>query len=238
MGWDFDLSEAVEKGFSFPFTSKGLKFWGMLFVASLIYQIGIESFTGTEMVLSVGILPNPLLGVVFVVFSYLSYLFVYTALARALDSDDKNDDISSYFNKMFFPVIYLFLGSLMYIVGVGIGSILLLVPGVLFAIAFIFYLFPITLESKNPGKAFNESLELAKGNFLGIFFFMLIFLGIGIGFMVLVWILSMILFFTMLGEILWLNFAVGVVIEIFNGLLYLIGFSALYSVYSQLRTGE
>jgi len=77
----------------------------------------------------------------------------------------------------FMPI---FLVSLLYGIGVGIGMVLLVVPG-LILMCMWYVAIPVTVvEQPGIGSAFTRSAELTKGHRVTLFLAMLVFFGIGV----------------------------------------------------------
>ena len=63
--------------------------------------------------------------------------------------------------KAFFPMLF---GTIMYSIAVAIGSILLLIPGIILMLSLIFYSYIIVIEREGPISALKTSHNLVWGN--------------------------------------------------------------------------
>lgn len=80
--------------------------------------------------------------------------------------------------RVFVPYM---IAAVLYGLMIGIGLILLVIPGIIVAIVFAFYGFHIVdTDEKNPIDAFRRSAEITKGNRWKLFLFGLVLLGINI----------------------------------------------------------
>lgn len=74
-------------------------------------------------------------------------------------------------------VLYM-IGCFLFLAGTVIGTILLVIPGILFALAFAFYGFAIVDEGVGPIEAFKKSAAITKGSRWQLFLYGLATLGI------------------------------------------------------------
>jgi hypothetical protein len=110
------------------------------------------------------------------IFLSLYYAFVAILYSKRSDSYLKIQ-IGSFVN-LFKKTSSIILASIFYYVLVFLGSILLLLPGILFTIWFYLYPTIMVTEKKTVLDAFKRSRYLIKGSFFPMIFLLLIFTGL------------------------------------------------------------
>lgn len=64
------------------------------------------------------------------------------------------------------PIVAYFVATLITVIVVGIGTMLLVIPGLLALLAFFFYAYPIVDEGAGPVEAMKKSAEVTQGSWL------------------------------------------------------------------------
>ncbi|MCE9642753.1 MAG: DUF975 family protein [Candidatus Andersenbacteria bacterium] len=96
---------------------------------------------------------------------------------KAVDKKElKYDDVWS-INTIFWPYL---IASILFGVSVALGSILLIVPGIMIAIAWMFYTYLIIDKGLQPVEALKKSAEITKGYRWQLFGFMIVLVLINI----------------------------------------------------------
>ena len=96
---------------------------------------------------------------------------------KAVDKKElKYDDIWS-INGIYWPYL---IASILFGVSVALGSILLIVPGIMIAIAWMFYTYLIIDKGLQPVEALKKSAEITKGYRWQLFGFMIVLVLINI----------------------------------------------------------
>lgn len=93
------------------------------------------------------------------------------------------DGMTAGFGDLFacVPLLFKFLlSSILYMVIIMVGSILLIIPGIIWSIAFVFWSYFVVDKKLGPIEALEGSLNITKGAKWDIFLFLLLLLGINI----------------------------------------------------------
>lgn len=64
------------------------------------------------------------------------------------------------------PIVAYFVATLLTVIAVGVGTVLLVIPGILALLAFFFYAYPIVDEGTGPVEAMKKSAEVTQGSWL------------------------------------------------------------------------
>ena len=116
-------------------------------------------------------------GIVGALISAYIRLGVMKISLKAVDKKElKYDDIWS-INTIFWPYL---IASILFGVSVALGSILLIVPGIMIAIAWMFYTYLIIDKGLQPVEALKKSAEITKGYRWQLFGFMIVLVLINI----------------------------------------------------------
>lgn len=110
----------------------------------------------------------PLMIVSFIIQMIFSIGIVRYSLAA---SDNKKLAFKKYFTCNTKMILFMAATTILYAAIVALGFIALIVPGIIFAYAFSFYIFPIVEKNMGGFDALKESWHLTKGNRGRIFLF-------------------------------------------------------------------
>lgn len=109
--------------------------------------------------------------------TYLNVVAIRTFVARATRSIPP----SYLTRKIGWVLLNLVVGGIAVGVLVTIGTVFLLIPGVIAYVAFLFTTFFVAVEDENFVAALRDSWELTRGNWLRLFFLVaVVFVGLGI----------------------------------------------------------
>ena len=167
----FDIGEAVAAGWQrfwpniLPMAAFALIVWAVNGVFQILQR---DANAGVRFVLSL---------ISFVI----SQLVAIGWIKIALDiTDGRPVNAQAVIDKFRLVLPYL-VAALVYAVMVGLGLILLIVPGIILAIVFAFYGFHIVdTGSTNPVEALRRSADITRGHRWQLFLFGLLLLGINI----------------------------------------------------------
>lgn len=197
-----DVQETVSEGFSRATQRNGLILVGVYFVVQLINTAisttmaqnamnrvggqmgqmpgGMGPFGGAGTVQGLTLpLPTPVLWLLMLVLGIVGVLLTLTA-SRLFVSDETESIPEEYYKRnLFGGFINLFIGSIVLAIMVGIGLVLLVVPGIFLAVSFAFMVFVVSVEDESFIEGLSRSWDLAKGNRLDIFLVMLVIFVIG-----------------------------------------------------------
>jgi len=88
--------------------------------------------------------------------------------------------VENFTRRLVWTLLNLIVGLVIYGIVVSIGFVLLVIPGIFFAVAFFFYNYEIIVNEKNVIEAFSASWALTSGNRLLLFVLGLIFFVLGL----------------------------------------------------------
>lgn len=116
--------------------------------------------------------------VLFWVIGSFIHLMVYKAILMFVDGQGQPKTVQELFPTQ--STFFTYLGaSVLFFIGLGVGTILLIVPGILFALAFGLYGLVITEEMNiGPVAALKHSLALTKGHWWDLFLMGLCMIGV------------------------------------------------------------
>ncbi|XGI84135.1 hypothetical protein ACEU6E_02485 [Halorutilales archaeon Cl-col2-1] len=148
------------------------------FMMSMMRERGAE-MTGDTFAVTVD-LPLSILGVagvvMFILLGYLSILATRTFVGGHTDSIP-----SEYYSRNIgWALINIFVGGVAYGILVVVGSFLLLIPGIIAYVAFVFMVPYIAVEDDSFVTALKKSWNLTRGHWLRLFVVLLIIFGAGI----------------------------------------------------------
>jgi len=109
----------------------------------------------------------------------LQYLTI-VALRTFVDGHTKTIPREYYTRNIIYVLVNSILGSIAFGLLVTIGTVLLIIPGIIAYIAFLFMIVYITVEDENFIAALRDSWALTRGHWLRIFG-LLVILGVGVG---------------------------------------------------------
>ncbi|NEU30508.1 hypothetical protein GN156_06885 [bacterium LRH843] len=157
--------------------NRGFQLGGSMFrrVSKLFYLMTLLYFIATHYV--AGMLGPNVYGDVFVTFANLSYSFYVMAYFIRIMMKESNKERK--FKKGSFLKLFpiLFIAGFFYWLAFIAGSVLLIVPGVLFFFYFLFFPSIIAFEQKPLIKSFTRSMRLVRGSFFRVATIYAVFLG-------------------------------------------------------------
>jgi hypothetical protein len=164
-----DIAYYLKKSFKF-FDMKDEKFTPVIFLIILV-----SNFVGV-------FIPMGKNGVSleYVIFNFVSFLFVFTASTTYLLAYIRELKGQPYSIKEAFTMVLrnfgkILLGSLLYSLSVVLGLVLIIIPGIIVSITFIFYLCFILDGTKGINNAFIASRFITNGKRKTIFSILIIF---------------------------------------------------------------
>ena len=117
-----------------------------------------------DLPLALGLNPILAVGLLFV-----TYILFLVAWAVVLDTfGHRRDSLSGLeTERLGWKTLNLFVGSIVFAIIVFIGSLLLLLPGLIFAVLLFFFPAAVVMDDENFFSAFSSSFGVVKSNFLG-----------------------------------------------------------------------
>lgn len=197
-----DVQETVSEGFDRATARNGLILAAVYFVVQLINiavsntqaqnameQMGgqmpggfgpLGGAAGPEAVQGITLpLPSPVLALLSLALALVGVLLTLVA-ARLFVSDETETVPEEYYQRnLVGGFINLLIGSIVMAILVGIGLILLIVPGIFLLVSFAFMIFVVSVEDESFVEGLSRSWDLAQGNRLDIFLVMLVIFVIG-----------------------------------------------------------
>ncbi|MFW6320397.1 MAG: hypothetical protein ACOC0Z_00985 [Halohasta sp.] len=182
------LSTALTDGFKRAITKTG----GILFVVFLVLQLvntaSINTVTTSslpaEAAVPVGLtlpLPASVAGGLSVV-SYLCLAVFFVVVTRALArpiAELSTFPSELYTRRIGWATLSMVGASILAFLAIGVGYVLLIIPGIFLTIAFLFYMFAVSVEDRGVIGSLRRSWDLGRGNRIRLlgFFVLLIALG-------------------------------------------------------------
>lgn len=167
----FSRNEAIR--FGWEIAKKNVGFFVIIFVIMVLVNApnSINNYTKNNF---------PLLAFVLSIIIWVVQMIVQMGLINiALKfADDKKPTYSDLF--YYTPIVNYVAGSILYGLIVGLGIILLIIPGIYFAIKYQFYGYLIIDKGFGPVAALKKSAEMTKGVKWNLFLFGLLIAGINI----------------------------------------------------------
>jgi hypothetical protein len=144
--------------------------YGALFAG--VDPTAIEEFraTITESLLYDYVDASPGLLLAAILAVYLVRLVVKVGAIRTLVSDETTRLPSAQFTRRLgWAVVNLVVGAIVYVLVVGVGLVLFVLPGIYLAVALFFYNYEILVADENVVDAFKGSWELTRGERVNLF---------------------------------------------------------------------
>ncbi len=175
-----EVLEALKEGFSDAVSRNGLVFMAAAYVLGVVSTVGTQSslsgmfpsFSGIAAPqatpLAVGG-PAVLWGLV-ALLAWIGTVVLSIGVIRSFVNRKTEAIDKDYFKRnMLMAVVNIVVGGIVFGLAVGLGLILLVVPGIFIAVSLIFWQVYIAEEDQNFIDAFSNSWDLAKGNRLDLF---------------------------------------------------------------------
>lgn len=160
-------------------------FWIIISIISVILGGGVNFNNQNDM--NGGVETNLPVGAILLIvvlglaFFYISYAFQLGRIKVELNAVDNKElkykDLFSFFPQ-FKRVLKLVVATILYSLVVAFGLILLIIPGIYFAIKFGFYIYAITDKDSGILESFNISSEITKGVKLDLLVLVIISFGV------------------------------------------------------------
>ena len=170
-GKSFSISEAIKYGFNFFKTNlvTFIKLGGVLLVINILSNMVTEALKGSALSLLWGLISFA-----------ISLLVQIGSIKIVLDLHDKKPlNFSHLYSHSSLLLRYLG-ASILYVIAVGIGFILLIIPGIYLAIKWQFYSFLIVDKNMGIMDSFKKSSDMTEGVKWQLFLFGLALIGINI----------------------------------------------------------
>jgi len=192
----FQIGEALSEGFDRVTERNGFLFVGLFVAVSVVTSVLAADFFSAviaDLVESGDLNPsdidtgtNPLLGddpteqviglpasvaLLGAVLGFLAQASVSIAAARTFAGDETEAIPREHFTrKLVWSLVNIVVGGIIFAMAVGIGFVLLFVPGIFLLVTLYFWVFPVVLEDDSFVGGFAESWTLTSGNRLPLFF--------------------------------------------------------------------
>jgi len=192
----FQIGEALSEGFDRVTERNGLLFVGLFVAVSVVTSVLAADFFSAviaDLVESGDLDPadldtgaNPLLGddpteqviglpasvaLFGAVLGFLAQASVSIAAARTFASDETGEIPREHFTrKLVWSLVNIVVGGFLFAIAVGIGFVLLFVPGIFLLVSLYFWVFPVVLDDESFIGGFAKSWTLTSGNRLPLFF--------------------------------------------------------------------
>ncbi len=157
----FSISQAIGKGWQLTTANLGFLL-GVMVVAFVVPQI-VQSVLINEM--------NPglfggLITLAAMAYSFIVAMGLYKVSLMLVDGQKPQfNDLFSQYPKL----INYFVAGLLFILGVALGSILLIIPGIWFALRYQYFGMAIVDKNMGPIEALKYSGQITQGNALKLF---------------------------------------------------------------------
>ncbi len=142
----------------------------IVYIPELVVRLFVDSIDESQV---------PLMALLFIFLSLLLvlvYLSLYTALILKIWSCARQEslEIKALVEKGFALLLPVVLASILYCLGIFIGILLLIIPGIYLTVAFCLYYFAVVIEERGPIEALKRSFNLTRGNWWRTFLILLI----------------------------------------------------------------
>ena len=100
-------------------------------------------------------------------FSWILSVFITVAIILAMDAVLKKEPVNlkNIYNLSYAKTFWGVVISILVTLAVGLGTLLLIIPGIIFSVWFSFSLYTFVLENKKGTEALSSSRQLVKGKF-------------------------------------------------------------------------
>jgi len=188
-----DVADALRAGYERLGTPAGLQLVAVGFVVQLLGNVVSDStiaqypeavppgFPTEPGPLAIE-LPANVLGALGIVSLITSLLFTLVALRTFVADARLTVPPESYGENLLWPTLHLFVGGIVFGAAVGIGFVLLIVPGLFLLVSLLFFQVYVATEDEGFFEAMRDSWSLASGDRFGL---VLLFVGtVIVGFLV------------------------------------------------------
>jgi hypothetical protein len=234
----FRIGEALEDGISDTFSKLGARIVGLAFAASLVYQSGLESIifpADSAPVTTVALTSDTFTAGLMTIAGFLATILVFYIAIRHFYEDRGTLDLGM-LSGSFFPLLNIFVGSLVFGLAVIVGTLLFLVPGVYLYVSLVFFSIIIAAKNVNFIEAFRRSWDITGGSRFRILLLFLFLIALSLPVSAVTLISTTVLELTSASRV--LGFSAGVFIQLLTSLMTVFYFATLVSVYRQLEGTE
>lgn len=174
-----NIVHVVQEAVNRTIKRNGLMLMAVIFLLSILsgfVGLGIAQYTfnqqapasGVQSVAPIAI--PPLVGVILVLVIALANLVVSIAAIRVFVSDETERLPREYFTRnMGWAILNLIVGGIVFGIAVGLGFLLLIIPGLFLLVSLFFWSAFVAVEDQNFIEAFSSSWNLTKGHRLKLF---------------------------------------------------------------------
>ncbi len=166
------IANAIKNGVSNAVSKNGAIFVALFTAIYLLYDIALDTILAGlgEPQTGLAITANVGLGVSLAVMYLISMIYVTLVLLRTFAAEETSHVPESiYKENLLLPAINLTVASIIFTLLVGIGALMLVIPGIFLLVALYFYSFEVAVRDKNSIQALKGSYGLTKGNRIELF---------------------------------------------------------------------
>jgi hypothetical protein len=170
-----EVVDTLKGGLEETFTSRGLKFIGLAYLINLVSSISSQSlfsqlglyegmgsaYTMTSLALEG---PTALWTGLSLIASLAGLWLTIGVLRNFVNNRSEEIDTDFFTENLGMTFLNLFIGTIVFSLIVGLGFVLLVIPGIFLLVSLIFWTVYVAVEDENFIEAMKSSWNLAKGN--------------------------------------------------------------------------
>ncbi|PSG98749.1 MAG: hypothetical protein BRC29_01315 [Nanohaloarchaea archaeon SW_7_43_1] len=171
-----DIIETLRGGLRDTLSSKGLKFMGLAYMISIISKVSSQSIL-SKLELQSGLMnPGPMMSSLAVdgplplwtglglIGSLAGLWLTIGVLRNFVGENSESIDTDLFTENLGLPFLNLIIGGLVFGLIVGVGFMLLVIPGIFLLVSLLFWTVYVSVEDENFIDAMKKSWNMAKGN--------------------------------------------------------------------------
>jgi hypothetical protein len=170
-----EVVDTLKGGLEETFTSRGLKFIGLAYLINLVSsissqslfsQLGLYEGMGSAYTMTSLALEGPMaLWTGLSLIASLAGLWLTIGVLRNFVNNRSEEIDTDFFTEnLGMTFLNLFIGTIVFSLIVGLGFVLLVIPGIFLLVSLIFWTVYVAVEDENFIEAMKSSWNLAKGN--------------------------------------------------------------------------
>jgi hypothetical protein len=170
-----EVVDTLKGGLEETFTSRGLKFIGLAYLINLVSsissqslfsQLGLYEGMGSAYTMTSLALEGPMaLWTGLSLIASLAGLWLTIGVLRNfVNNRSEKIDTDFFTENLGMTFLNLFIGTIVFSLIVGLGFVLLVIPGIFLLVSLIFWTVYVAVEDENFIEAMKSSWNLAKGN--------------------------------------------------------------------------
>ncbi len=173
-----NVADAIDTGFAWLRTRAGMSFMALFFVVSVLQQVVSRAALAELVPMMAGQaapvqplvpLPLPVAGVLWLALIAASVVVTVGAVRAAVHRDSDRMPRERFTDRIGWTVLNLVVGGLVFAVVVGIGLVLLVLPGIYLLVALLFWNIIVIVEGTSFIEAMQRSWDMTRGDRLTVF---------------------------------------------------------------------